>query len=88
MDELDFPKFVPLFENLDDETIHKISDLGKRKMFPKDTVVLMEHETGNALFVIMSGKVKVSRESDDGREVILTYLNPNDFFAKWHFSTV
>lgn len=82
MDNLDFPKFVPLFENLEDETILKISGLGKMKTFTKDVVVLLEHETGNALFVIVSGKVKVSRESDDGREVILTYLNPNDFFGE------
>lgn len=82
MEDLDFPKYVPLFENLDDETLLKISNLGKKRSFARDSVVLMEHETGHALFVIVSGKVKVSRESDDGREVILTYLNPNDFFGE------
>ncbi len=82
MEDLDFPKYVPLFENLDDETLLKISKLGKKRAFARDSVVLMEHETGHALFVIVSGKVKVSRESDDGREVILTYLNPNDFFGE------
>ncbi len=82
MEDLDFPKYVPLFENLDDETLLKISKLGKKRSFARDSVVLMEHETGHALFVIVNGKVKVSRESDDGREVILTYLNPNDFFGE------
>ncbi len=81
-EEIDFPKYVPLFENLEDETIEKISKLGKRKTFLKDAVILQEHEIGNALFVIISGKVKVSRESDDGREVILTILNTHDFFGE------
>lgn len=82
MELYDFPKYVPLFENLEDETITKISQLGQRKVYPKDSVILMEHETGNALFVIISGKVKVSRESDDGREVILSILQENDFFGE------
>lgn len=78
----DFLKFVPIFADLDDETIDKISKLGKRKTFAKDTVILLEHETGSALFVIEKGKVKVSRVSDEGKEVILTILGDSDFFGE------
>lgn len=78
----DFLKFVPIFADLDDETIDKISKLGKRKTFAKDTVILLEHETGSALFVIEKGKVKVSRVSDEGKEVILTILSESDFFGE------
>jgi len=45
-------------------------------------VILLENETGSALFVIIDGKVKVSRTSDDGREVILTILSDFDFFGE------
>ena len=48
----------------------------------RNSVVLFEHETGSALFVIVEGKVKISRVSDDGREVILTILNESDFFGE------
>ena len=82
MDITDFPKFVPLFENLDDDNIIKISKLGKRKVFKRDDVIFVEHESGSALFVIISGKVKVSRESDDGREVILSIFGESDFFGE------
>ncbi len=78
----DFLKFVPIFADLDDETIDKISKLGKRKTFARDTVILLEHETGSALFVIEKGKVKVSRVSDEGKEVILTILGDSDFFGE------
>lgn len=78
----DFLKYVPIFSELNDATIEKISKIGIRKIFKKDSVVLFEHETGSALFVIVEGKVKISRLSDDGREVILTILNDSDFFGE------
>jgi CRP-like cAMP-binding protein len=78
----DFLKYVPIFSELNDATIEKISKIGIRKIFKKDSVVLYEHETGSALFVIVEGKVKISRVSDDGREVILTILNDSDFFGE------
>jgi len=42
----------------------------------------MEEEAGSALFVIISGKVKISRTSSDGREVILSILDESDFFGE------
>ena len=78
----DFLKYVPIFSELNDSTIEQISKIGVRKTFKKDSVVLFEHETGSALFVIVEGKVKISRVSDDGREVILTILNDSDFFGE------
>jgi CRP/FNR family transcriptional regulator, cyclic AMP receptor protein len=78
----DFLKYVPIFSELSDSTIEQISKIGVKKSFKKDSVVLFEHETGSALFVISAGRVKISRVSDDGREVILTILNESDFFGE------
>ena len=78
----DFLKYVPIFSELDENTLEQISKLGIRKNFTRDSVVLFEHETGSALFVLVSGKVKVSRVSDDGKEVILTILGESDFFGE------
>ena len=78
----DFLKYVPIFSDLDEKTLEQISKLGIRKPFKKEAVILFEHETGSALFVIIEGKVKVSRVSDDGKEVILTILGDSDFFGE------
>lgn len=37
---------------------------------------------GAALFVIMTGKVKVVRTDEDGREVILSIFGPGEFFGE------
>lgn len=78
----DFLKSIPIFSELDKNRLSQISLLGKRKFYKKDITILKEDETGSALFVIMRGKVKVSRSSDDGKEVILTILNESDFFGE------
>ncbi|MBD3409978.1 MAG: cyclic nucleotide-binding domain-containing protein [Ignavibacteriales bacterium] len=78
----EFAKYVPLFAELPEETIDKIAGVGKRRNFKKDEVVFLEHETGSNLFIIITGKVKVSRESEDGKEVILTIMGESDFFGE------
>ena len=81
-DKKDFLRYVPIFSEIDENTVAQIAQLGARKTFTKDTVILFEQETGSALFVIINGKVKVSRVSDDGKEVILSILNESDFFGE------
>ncbi|MFH0736263.1 MAG: Crp/Fnr family transcriptional regulator [bacterium] len=78
----DFLKYVPIFSELPDETIEKISQVGSKKLYKRDTVVMMEEDAGSALFIIVEGKVKVGRTSNDGREVILSILAESDFFGE------
>jgi CRP/FNR family cyclic AMP-dependent transcriptional regulator len=82
MSSSEFLAYVPIFSELPDTTIDKIEKIGTRKIFKKNDVVLMEDEVGTALFVIVTGKVKVARSSSDGREVILTILSDSDFFGE------
>lgn len=78
----DFLQYVPIFSDLNDDTLEQIAKIGIKKQFKKESVVLLEHETGSALFVIVNGKVKISRVSEDGKEVILTILGESDFFGE------
>lgn len=82
MPSSEFLQYVPIFSELSDETLEKIEKIGTRKNYKKNDVILMEDEVGSALFVIASGKVKVSRTSADGREVILTILSDSNFFGE------
>jgi len=78
----EFLEYVPIFADLPAETLEQIASIGSVQTYPKDGIVLMEEEAGNALFVIIKGKVKIARSSGDGREVILTILNEADFFGE------
>lgn len=75
-------KRVPLFSQLDEDDLEKIRNLCVTQHYVKDQIILIEEEAGNTLFLIQRGRVKVSRISDDGREVILSILEPGDFFGE------
>lgn len=84
MEKVEFLKSVPIFSELKDDTLSQLSKTGSVQSFSKDSIILSEKEAGSALFLIISGKVKISRISseDNDKEVILSILNPSDFFGE------
>lgn len=82
LDSTNFLANVPIFSDLDQETLEKISKSGIIQSYKKNSVILSEEDSGSALFVIADGKVKVSRSSNDEKEVILAILNESDFFGE------
>jgi CRP-like cAMP-binding protein len=81
-EELNFLQNVPIFTELEGAELEKIARLGVRKKYKKGNIVVLEQEMGAALFVIVSGKVKVVRSDVDGREVILSIFGPGEFFGE------
>ena len=80
--EIRLLKRVPIFSQLCDDELEKIRKLCVTQHYQKDRLILIEEESGNTLFIIQRGRVKVSRVSDDGREVILSILEPGEFFGE------
>ena len=84
MEKIEFLKSVPIFSELAEDTLSQLSQSGSVQSFSKDSIILSEKEAGSALFIIIAGKVKISRisEEDSDKEVILSILNPSDFFGE------
>jgi CRP-like cAMP-binding protein len=81
-EEIDFLRNVPIFSDLEDKDLQRIVKLGIRQKYKKGNIVVLEQESGAALFVIITGKVKVVRTDEDGREVILSMFGPGEFFGE------
>ncbi|TSA19257.1 Crp/Fnr family transcriptional regulator [bacterium] len=79
---MSFLENVPIFADLEEPDLKKIEKLGLRKKYKKGNIVVLEKEMGAALFVIISGKVKIVRTDEDGREVILSIFGPGEFFGE------
>jgi CRP/FNR family cyclic AMP-dependent transcriptional regulator len=75
-------KAIPLFSELSDSDLREIQKVAVRQVFKKDNMILIEEEVGSTMFIILDGRVKISRISDDGREVILSILSEGDFFGE------
>lgn len=81
-EEYSFLRNVPIFADLEDKELDRIAKLGTRQKYKKGNIVVLEKESGAALFVIISGKVKVVRTDVEGREVILSMFGPGEFFGE------
>lgn len=73
---------VPLFAQLNDEELKRVADAARERTYPKNSVILFEDDPGDALYVVVSGLVKVVLVGEDGREVILSVLGEGDFFGE------
>ena len=53
-----------------------------RRRYPNRATLIYEGDTCDTLYYIVSGSVSVVLEDNDGKEVVVAYLNPGDFFGE------
>ena len=82
MDKLSLLQSVPIFSDLSPSDLNKIAERMVLRAFTKGQMILLEDDLGQTFFVIGGGSVKITRLSDDGREVILAMLGESDFFGE------
>ncbi len=82
MSKVNLLQTVPIFSDLSQSALEKISTKMVPRSYKKGQMILLEEGQAETFFVITRGKVKVTRLSDDGREVILAILGESDFFGE------
>ncbi len=75
-------RYVPLFSELEDKEIDILLKAAEKKKYRKNKVIFFEDEFGDVFFLIISGKIKVTKISPDGHEIILSILKEGDFFGE------
>src|SRR3954469_3897911 len=73
---------VPLFAALDEETAELLAAALTTRTVVRGHVVFSEGDTGDRLFIVFDGKVKISRAAADGRENLLAVLGPGEMFGE------
>jgi CRP/FNR family cyclic AMP-dependent transcriptional regulator len=73
---------VPLFASLSDDAATELRDLLLEKDVATDTRLFNKGETGNAMYLIETGRVRISIKDDDRKEITLTELARGDFFGE------
>ncbi len=82
MDKDKLVQSVPLFSDLSSSSLNKITEKMVARSYNKEQMILVEESAGETFFIISKGNVKITRMSDDGREVILAILGEGDFFGE------
>ncbi len=75
-------KSILLFSSLSTEDIVALKGVLKIKRFKKNEIILFEEDTNAYMYAILSGRVKVYRSTEDGKEIILAVHKEGDFFGE------
>lgn len=73
---------VPLFASLDDDAARDLRNLLSEKAVPQNTRLFRQGDTGDAMYLIQRGRVRISIRDDDKQEVTLAELAQGDFFGE------
>jgi CRP/FNR family cyclic AMP-dependent transcriptional regulator len=73
---------VPLFSSLSGDQLLLLASVLSRKPYPRDSAVIAAGDPTDALYVVISGRLKVVMSGNEGREAILAILNRGDFFGE------
>ncbi len=69
---------APLFTALDDDEVASLRANTSEVRVKRGEVLYREGDTGDQLFMVVRGKVKMGRTAEDGRESLLAVLGPGD----------
>ncbi|HYT85445.1 MAG TPA: cyclic nucleotide-binding domain-containing protein, partial [Burkholderiales bacterium] len=70
---------VPLFSALPEQQLVLLTSAVSRRSFTRGTTIIAAGDVTESLYVVVSGRLKVMMSDDEGREVILAILGPNEF---------
>lgn len=73
---------VPLFSRLPGKEVSDLAVLMHRRRYGKGEVVFHEGDIGTTLYIVEHGEAKIVLRSPDGKEAVLGYRGPGDFFGE------
>jgi CRP/FNR family cyclic AMP-dependent transcriptional regulator len=72
----------PMFSEVDEANAVRLCELAQLVDVPRKTRLVEAGSHSDGTFLLVSGRVKVFLAGDDGREVILSTLNPGEVFGE------
>lgn len=73
---------MPKFHTLSDECCQCLEEKVNRRKYTKGETIIWEFEENRGIFFILSGIVKLSKQDENGRELIISLKRKGDIFAE------
>ena len=88
--KIKFLKSVSIFENMSNDEIKEVASLLNMREYRKNEYIFFEEESEPGLFILMDGIVKLIKETQDGRTIIVRLVFPKDTFGwiEWGGSNI
>lgn len=75
-------EIVPIFSNLSYDEMMEVAKITSEKVYEKNEMIYMSGDIGEKLYVIHSGKVKITRYTYSGKEQVIRILGPGEFMGE------
>ncbi len=63
-------------------SMERFLSLCHRRRYPTKAVIMRPGDPANTLFYVIEGSLSIIAEDEEGREIILAYVNPGDFIGE------
>ena len=73
---------INIFSDLSEDECENLKPLCKPRNYLKNSMIILEEEYGDLVFVVRSGTIKITRVNDEGKEVILALLGSSEIFGE------
>ncbi|MGB5339929.1 MAG: Crp/Fnr family transcriptional regulator [Gammaproteobacteria bacterium] len=73
---------ISLFSDLADEDLKVLTKHTVTRVYPKNNVIIHEGDSSDALFVVVSGRVKAFLSDEKGKEIVLNHHGPGEYFGE------
>jgi CRP/FNR family cyclic AMP-dependent transcriptional regulator len=71
-----------VFGALTDEELDRLIGFGHTVLHPRGKIIFQRGDPGDSLMVVLSGRIKISNMSLEGREAVLNFVEPGRSFGE------
>ncbi len=82
MDKIWYLKQINIFKQLAENKLAEVDRIAIHKYMKKKELIYLPGDRSDKVYLLKKGRVKVSRLSEDGREMTMIILEPGEFFGE------
>lgn len=75
-------KDVELFRSLESEELDKLENATRWEKWPRGRILCLSSQAPTSLVLVKTGRIKLSRLSEKGKELVLDILGPGEVFGE------
>ncbi len=73
---------LPLFSGLTEVELEKIAKVAERKRVERGASIVRAGDSTDSLYILLTGRAKVTNTDEEGKEIILAWLESGEFFGE------
>lgn len=75
-------KKIPILAGLPDSELDSLCASAKTRHYAKNTIIFSQGDESSSLYLVLSGRVRVYMDDEQGRQIIINTLSSNDYFGE------